>query len=451
MNRLLATLFVSVFAFILFPLAAHATVEPWRYQGDIELTNSEGIPLSQASTIELSNGQLVIAGGEYYQKDRDYEDPRKLSNNVYFLERSGESSRFNIVNTAQMPKGVVRPNLHEINGVLYIFGGGDEDHYYWIQPDIYRFDEATNNFVYDSDLEDVYLSYAHYFQAGSKVYRIVYKHYDFGDQEYSEGLAILAEYRVGEGWEIHALDDLVDQFQIFAQTMQGESLYFFGSTGRTADSFLKHAYKLNVNTRKITPLEIPINKDYLYALPMKDGTIHLYFEDFSYGPPYGYDLDIFYPDTEQLVERSQIRSRYSLSQYAPDWNNGQSDGYMYSPTSIFGNNSVGGIYKYEYSDIEYVTDSIETLYWEVLYRSSDPGGLAYWTEQYQNGVSIEEIHEAFATSPERREKVLRRDARLIYIETLTKWPNEEQIDYLAWLLENGRSKQSIVDELLSGF
>jgi len=51
-------------------------------------------------------------------------------------------------------------------------------------------------------------------------------------------------------------------------------------------------------------------------------------------------------------------------------------------------------------------NSIESLYEEILGRSSDPKGLEHWTKQMNSGMSLEEIRENFYLSPEFQKKAL---------------------------------------------
>ncbi len=43
---------------------------------------------------------------------------------------------------------------------------------------------------------------------------------------------------------------------------------------------------------------------------------------------------------------------------------------------------------------------IQELYWNLLGREADPAGLDYWTTQYQNGMSIQDIEATFRASDE---------------------------------------------------
>lgn len=95
-----------------------------------------------------------------------------------------------------------------------------------------------------------------------------------------------------------------------------------------------------------------------------------------------------------------------------------------------------------------MTDSITRLYNAYLHRQPDPGGFDHWVGAYSSGrLSLEEISEAFARSPEFAERGLVSDATYtnwVYRTMLQRDPTADELDHWVRALGGGYPRGSVM-------
>ena len=104
---------------------------------------------------------------------------------------------------------------------------------------------------------------------------------------------------------------------------------------------------------------------------------------------------------------------------------------------------------------ESVEAQIAELYIATFDRAPDAAGLEYWVEQYQNGMSIEEIAQSFFDQPETKQKYGDGDVESfiesVYENVLDREPDEAGLEYWKGELENGNiSKNEFILAILNG-
>ena len=104
---------------------------------------------------------------------------------------------------------------------------------------------------------------------------------------------------------------------------------------------------------------------------------------------------------------------------------------------------------------ESVETQIAELYIATFDRAPDEAGLEYWVEQYNNGMSIDEIAKSFFDQPETKEKYGDGDIDSfidsVYENVLDRQPDDAGKDYWKDQLENGViSKDKFIIAILNG-
>lgn len=95
---------------------------------------------------------------------------------------------------------------------------------------------------------------------------------------------------------------------------------------------------------------------------------------------------------------------------------------------------------------------IMTLYSVYLLRTADPTGLAYWVNEYRNGLALEDISNSFQVSNEFESSVSNLDdlawLTQLYSTTLNREPDPDGLAYWSGLLADGLSREALATTFL---